>query len=47
MPYSNFDTVYYGAGYEQTQINGNILGMPLNYQIYIEEFGRNPAARCR
>jgi outer membrane protein insertion porin family len=44
VPYSNFDTVYYGLGYEQTQINGNLLGMPLNYQIYIEEFGRNSNA---
>ena len=26
------------------QINGNIRGMPLNYQIYIEEFGRNSNA---
>lgn len=41
VPYSDFDTVYYGLGYEQTQLNGNLLGMPLNYQIYIEEFGRN------
>ncbi len=41
VPYSDFDTVYYGLGYEQTQLNGNILGMPLNYQIYIEQFGRN------
>jgi outer membrane protein insertion porin family len=40
VPYSDYDTVYYGLGYEQTQLNGNILGMPLNYQIYIEEFGR-------
>ncbi len=40
VPYSNFDTVYYGVGYEQTQLNGSIYGMPLNYQIYIEEFGR-------
>jgi outer membrane protein insertion porin family len=44
VPYSDFDTVYYGLGYEQTQINGNILGMPLNYQIYIEEFGRDSNA---
>ena len=44
VPYSDFDTVYYGVGYEQTQINGNILGMPLNYQIYIEEFGRDSNA---
>jgi outer membrane protein insertion porin family len=41
VPYSDFDTVYYGVGYEQTQINGTLVGMPLNYQIYIEEFGRN------
>jgi len=41
VPYSNFDTVYYGLGYEQTQLNGSLVGMPLNYQIYIEEFGRN------
>ncbi|MCB2020646.1 MAG: outer membrane protein assembly factor BamA, partial [Burkholderiaceae bacterium] len=41
VPYSDFDTVYYGAGYEQTQINGTLVGMPLNYQIYIEEFGRD------
>ena len=41
VPYSDFDTVYYGIGYEQTEINGTLVGMPLNYQIYIEEFGRN------
>ncbi len=41
VPYSDFDTVYYGLGYEQTTLNGNILGMPLNYQIYIEQFGRD------
>jgi len=39
VPYSDFDTIYYGLGYEQTQVNGGILSMPLNYQIYIEEFG--------
>ena len=44
VPYSDFDTVYYGLGYEQTQLNGSILGMPLNYQIYIEEFGRDSNA---
>ena len=44
VPYSDFDTVYYGLGYEQTEINGDILGMPLNYQIYIEQFGRNSNA---
>ena len=44
VPYSDFDTVYYGVGYEQTQINGDILGMPLNYQIYIEQFGRDSNA---
>lgn len=41
VPYSDFDTVYYGLGYEQTQLNGSIFQMPLNYQIYIEQFGRN------
>ena len=41
VPYSDFDTVYYGLGYEQTQLNGTLVGMPLNYQIYIEEFGRD------
>ena len=41
VPYSDFDTVYYGIGYEQTQIDGDLVGMPLNYQIYIEEFGRD------
>ena len=41
VPYSDFDTVYYGVGYEQTEINGTLVGMPLNYQIYIEEFGRD------
>ncbi len=40
VPYSDFDTVYYGVGYEETQINGSLVGMPLNYQIYIEDFGR-------
>ena len=33
VPYSDFDTVYYGVGYEQTEINGTLVGMPLNYQI--------------
>jgi len=44
VPYSEFDTVYYGLGYEQTQLNGDIYQMPLNYQIYVEEFGRNSKA---
>jgi outer membrane protein insertion porin family len=44
VPYSDFDTVFYGLGYEQTQLNGDLLGMPLNYQIYIEEFGRDSNA---
>ena len=44
MPYSDFDTVYYGLGYEQTELNGDLLGMPLNYQIYIEQFGRDSNA---
>jgi outer membrane protein insertion porin family len=41
VPYSDFDTVYYGLGYEQTDLNGSLYQMPLNYQIYIEQFGRN------
>ncbi|MBP6775864.1 MAG: outer membrane protein assembly factor BamA [Piscinibacter sp.] len=44
VPYSDFDTVYYGLGYEQTELNGDLLGMPLNYQIYIEQFGRDSNA---
>ena len=44
VPFSEVDTVYFGLGYEQTQINGNIELMPYSYQLYVLEFGRNSNA---
>ncbi len=38
VPFSEFDTVYFGIGVEATQIRGD-TNLPLNYVIYKERFG--------
>jgi outer membrane protein insertion porin family len=37
VPFSEFDTVFFGIGYERTEIKGTNL--PVNYRIYVNEFG--------
>ncbi|HWH84447.1 MAG TPA: outer membrane protein assembly factor BamA, partial [Burkholderiaceae bacterium] len=37
VPFSEFDTVFFGIGYEQTKIEGTNL--PVNYRNYVTEFG--------
>lgn len=37
VPFSEFDTVFFGVGIERTQIEGSNL--PLNYRTYVYEFG--------
>ena len=37
VPFSEYDTVYFGAGIERTEIEGTNL--PLNYRIYVYQFG--------
>jgi outer membrane protein insertion porin family len=38
VPFTEFDTVYFGIGAEQTEIRGDV-NLPLNYVIYRELFG--------
>ncbi|WP_290675536.1 outer membrane protein assembly factor BamA [Aquabacterium sp.] len=38
VPYTEFDTIFFGVGAEQTTIKGTI-GLPLSYQIHRETFG--------
>ena len=38
VPFSEYDTVFFGIGYERTEIRGE-TGLPLNYQLYKEQFG--------
>ncbi|WP_329695117.1 outer membrane protein assembly factor BamA [Aquabacterium sp.] len=38
VPYTEFDTVFFGIGAEQTAIHGT-TGLPLSYQIHRETFG--------
>ena len=38
IPFSELDTVYVGAGLEQTEIQGD-LGLPAAYRIYRNQFG--------
>ena len=38
VPFTEFDTVYFGAGVERTEIRGD-TNLPLNYAIYRELFG--------
>ncbi|MEP7298216.1 MAG: outer membrane protein assembly factor BamA [Burkholderiales bacterium] len=37
VPFSEYDTVFFGLGYERTEIKGTNL--PLNYRKYVYEFG--------
>ena len=37
VPFSEFDTVFFGIGYERTEIKGTNL--PVNYRNYVTEFG--------
>jgi len=37
VPFSEYDTVFFGIGFERTQIEGTNL--PLNYRKYVFEFG--------
>jgi len=37
VPFSEFDTVFFGIGFEQTKIEGTNL--PVNYRNYVTEFG--------
>lgn len=38
VPFSELDTVFFGVGYEQTEIRGD-LGLPAAYRIYRDQFG--------
>jgi outer membrane protein insertion porin family len=42
VPFSEYDTVYFGLGIERTEIEGDNL--PLNYRKYVYEFGTNSNA---
>ena len=37
VPFSEFDTVFFGIGFERTEIKGSNL--PVNYRNYVTEFG--------
>jgi len=37
VPFSEYDTVFFGIGFEQTKIEGSNL--PVNYRNYVTEFG--------
>lgn len=37
VPFSEFDTVFFGIGFERTQIEGSNL--PVNYRNYVTDFG--------
>jgi outer membrane protein insertion porin family len=38
VPFSEFDTVFFGVGLERTEIRGN-TGIPLNYRLFQNQFG--------
>lgn len=38
VPFSELDTVFFGVGYEQTDIRGD-LGLPAAYRLYRDQFG--------
>ena len=38
VPFSEFDTVFFGIGFERTEIRGN-TALPNNYFLYREQFG--------
>jgi outer membrane protein insertion porin family len=43
VPFSEFDTVFFGVGWERTQI-GTSAGIPNSYFLYREQFGPNSQA---
>lgn len=43
VPFSEYDTVYLGAGWERTQI-GATTGIPNSYFLYRQQFGANSTA---
>ncbi len=42
VPFSEYDTVFFGLGYEQTKIEGSNL--PVNYRNYVTEFGTSSSS---
>jgi len=38
VPFTEFDTVFFGAGVEQTSIKGD-TGLPVSYRLYRDTFG--------
>jgi outer membrane protein insertion porin family len=42
VPFSEFDTVFFGIGFEQTKIEGSNL--PVNYRNYVTEFGNSSSS---
>ncbi len=38
VPFSELDTVFFGVGYEQTDIRGDV-GLPTAYRVYRDQFG--------
>ena len=42
VPFSEYDTVFFGIGYEQTKIEGSNL--PVNYRNYVTEFGTSSSS---
>ncbi|MES3014135.1 MAG: outer membrane protein assembly factor BamA, partial [Pseudomonadota bacterium] len=42
VPFSEFDTVFFGIGFEQTKIEGTNL--PVNYRNYVTEFGSSSSS---
>ena len=43
VPFSEQDTVFFGAGYERTSMSTN-TGLPNSYLLYAQEFGRSSGA---
>lgn len=39
VPFSEYDTVFFGIGYERTDIRGALSGLPNNYFVQRETFG--------
>lgn len=42
VPFSDYDTVFFGIGFEQTKIQGSNL--PVNYRNYVTEFGSSSSS---
>lgn len=39
VPFSEYDTVYFGAGVERTEIEGSAASLPNSYFLYCRDFG--------